>query len=105
MVDSVFTFQNKEKTFEITVRSNFLEVCPNPGEQTIADLVRKYEFYKYMHNTTGPVIRCLIPGKEKSMIYVTDGKFHPPNKPEGVAQINEIRNRQQFNKNFKQLID
>lgn len=104
MVDSVTTFRDKANLWEITVKSKFLETCPNPNNETIEDLTKKYKFYEHLHNPYGPALICLVPGKEKVRIHFLNAQLCPPDTDEGKAKIQEIEEKTKFNKNFDELI-
>lgn len=53
---SIHTFQDVNKKYTLSVKSEFLSVCPNPHELSHFDLLSKHHLYKYLHNPEAPAV-------------------------------------------------
>lgn len=86
-----FKFIDKDNTWEISVKKEFIEVCSNPQNCTLDELY-KLKFFSYLHNEYGPALRCLVPGKEHVKLYYINAHMYPPppNTLDGKAKIQEI---------------
>lgn len=55
-MSGLYIINTKDKRFQFTVKSEFLQDCPNPEEQEAYDLLVKYKINQYLHNPTGPAV-------------------------------------------------
>ena len=97
--DAVVEIKDKNDHFSFVVKQSFLEKCPEPSKYDAGVLATQYKFYEFLHNPNGKALQCLIPGKEKTFVYVLDGKYI--NDPK---IIESIVSKKQFNDTFDQLI-
>lgn len=61
-MNETITFITKDKKFEFTVKSEFLEKCPNPTEHSQYDLMTKFKANQFLHNPHGAAIHRLKDG-------------------------------------------
>jgi len=88
-----YTFNDAENLWKMTVSREFLKVCKNPETKTMEELREKYKVFKHLHNTKGPALRCLIPGKDSIEMYFDRGEFIEPWTPEGGSRIKKIQGK------------
>lgn len=88
-----YTFIDKLKEFTFTVKSEFLQNCPNPETKTSYELFDDHAIYNFFHNPEGPAMVNLKNGAEEFFI---NGKY---------VKEGEERERIKYGKNFKEGFD
>ena len=84
------TFRDVDNLWEITVKEEFLKKCPNPNNETIEDLAKKYKFYEHLHNPYGPALSGQVYGKSVRLYFI-EAQLIYPDTDEGKAKIKEIQ--------------
>lgn len=65
---NTYTFQTKDKEFTITVKKEFLKICPTPELYTAHELCLHHMIIGYFHNQSGPAIIRHLDGHEEHWI-------------------------------------
>lgn len=77
MSSECYTFEDKEKKFKLSVKTEFLKKCPDPTNHTSYDLNNKFYLFKFLHHPSAPaVIRYNWDGKTDEThgnIFTQDG--------------------------------
>jgi hypothetical protein len=71
----IYKFKTKDSSgsnCELSVKTDFLNKCPNPEEHTAYELFDQFNVSNYLHNTEGPAFIDLGDNEEK---YFINGKF------------------------------
>lgn len=79
-----YTFNDKEKKFQLTVSKDFLETCPNPEKYTHQQLNADFYMFRYLHNPDGPAVIRLRDGRKE---YVLNTTFLNVEDPETMEKI------------------
>jgi hypothetical protein len=66
------TFEEKDKKFLLTIKTEFLNQCPDPENYTLWDLLVKFKMNRYLHNSEGPAVVRL---KDNFLQYWEQGQF------------------------------
>lgn len=53
---NIICISDKEERFQFYVSSDFLKVCPKPGEVPALDLYKKFNIFHYLHRDDGPAL-------------------------------------------------
>ena len=99
MTDAVVEVTDKNNHFTFSVKAKFLENCPNPNDLDMEALAVTHKFHEFLHNPNGVALQCNIKGKEKTRVYVLEGKYISDPKV-----IESIESKKQFNETFNDLI-
>lgn len=92
----VFTFNDKQNNFQITIKSEYLKTIPNPAEYAFADLLTQHNMSPFLHNPHGPAILVI---KNKHEEYWLDGKKVSPE----VAD--KIKHNTAFHEELVEILD
>lgn len=89
-----YTFWEKDKIFQISVKPEYLKICSDPENVDFAKQLVEFQIGKYFHNTNGPAIYNAV--KDFSEYYI-DGKYQEPDS----EVVQKIKHNNQFTAKFK----
>lgn len=98
-MSELHTFKDVNNRFSFTVKSEFLQKCPNPSTQTCYDLFSKFYLLGYIHNPKGPAVINLKTNEDS---YWIDGRLIDVDSPEDAKKM---RHNYEFNKKLGTIID
>lgn len=99
-MSSTVTFQDVEKKYTLTVKSEFLQDCPNPSELTHQDLNIKHNMFKHFHNENGPAI---VRHRDNREEYWLNGVCLHTDPEVAPGTLEKLLHKIQFNKKLESL--
>lgn len=99
--DETFTFLS-EGEFQVTVKSSFLKVIPNPDKHNIVELITEHKLPNFLHNPSGPaMVRVLMDQNDPlSCEYWVNGQMIDD--PEVIARM---KHNNKFNDKFTEMLN
>lgn len=91
-MSETYTFQDVNKKFTLTTKTEFLTKCPNPHEHSDYDLNSKFHMFTFLHNPSGPAV---IRHRDERRSYWLEGKCLEKENPE-LAE--KMKHNDSFNK-------